>query len=151
MQEELVQAYLGEEYDDIISHTPKLRGKAGALGFLFGPVLFFYYRSYLVAFGLLFAQGIVTYIASLINEHLSKNMSYVYAALYAMYTYPIYLWDVRRKMNNLAEKNSTSSKSDLIAMAMCKKRHSVLAVIFYALFLVAYIILMILATVAQSV
>ncbi|MBR6253388.1 MAG: DUF2628 domain-containing protein [Clostridia bacterium] len=116
---------------------------AGVLGWAFGPVWFFYRKSYLIGFGFLFLSVLI---GILTPEAVSDThaIPMLMGLLYAFSANKLYLWDVRRKVKKIVEKNQYLSQEELIEKIRKKGGTSVVAVIIYAIMLILYIAFIIL-------
>lgn len=141
MHDRLVEAYLGDKHDEILFPEKKYSPKSAVLAYLFGPVMFFYYRSYLIGFGFLFLQAGINSLLSSILPANSSTLNIMWAVMYGYFTNPIYKWDVERKMKNLLKKKSHLSDSELLDIAEKKGRNNPLAM---AIYIIIYILLIVL-------
>ena len=145
MEDRLVEAYLGDKHDEILFPQKKYYFKTYTLSYFFGPVLFFYYRSYLVGFALLFLQGFINNILSSILHASSSTLNIMWACLYGYFTNTIYKWDVERKMKALLKKKSHLSESELLDIAEKKGRNNPFAMAIYILIYILFIVISIMS------
>ena len=165
MEELLMREYIGKDVnefldpisdntnvvqDEVITNVeanqsqPKKKDKtvnvtAGILGAFFGPVWFFYRKSYLIGFGF-FALTIIIGIIVPGGKSVGNALSTLMGFLYAFTANKLYLWDVRRKVNKIISKNQYLSNDELVAIARKKGGTSVVAVVMYSILLILYIL-----------
>lgn len=133
MEDILIKEYIGKNADKIIDE--KYNWLAAILGQAFGPVWFFYRKSYLLGFAFLVITYIVGSIATAIEF---KEASYIMFVIYLFTANKLYLWDVKRKVNKIYNKYS-SSEEELIEKLRIKGGTSTVAAVIYSVVLTLYI------------
>ena len=138
MEEKLVDEYIGEGAETF--KTSKFNWVAAVLGQAIGPIWFFYRKAHLV--GVLFI--LLTFVVGLLAGMLGiKQGYYIMALIYGFTANKCYLWDVRRKVQNIINTYPDYSEEQLAAIAREKGGKSVIAVIMYGLVFVGLIMCMI--------
>ncbi len=114
MEEKLVLEYIGKNADKIINK--KLNWPAAILSVFFGPVWFFYRKSYLLGFILLYFMGIGFYYTGLghfISWGLFIGIAIKFLA-YLFFANTLYLLDVKRKVKNIMHSQIDMSEEQVI-------------------------------------
>lgn len=137
IEDKMVEAYIGKD-------APSIRGGgvnwvAAVLGQAIGPIWFFYRRAHLV--GVLFL--VLTYIVGDLASRINFDKAYyIMFFIYLFSANKLYLWDVKRKVKKILEKDPMASESELLERAKQKGKGSILAVIIYIVVFILYIWLM---------
>lgn len=135
MEDILIKEYIGKNADKIIDE--KYNWLAAILGQAFGPVWFFYRKSYLLGFAFILISLVIGIIAVAIKI---EEASYVMFVIYLFSANKLYLWDVRRKINKIC-KRSYLSEEELIEKVREKGGTSIVAAIIYSVLLILFIFL----------
>lgn len=135
MEDMLEKEYIGKNSDKIIGE--KYNWVAAILGQAFGPVWFFYRKSYLLGFAFILISLVIGIIAVAIKI---EEASYVMFVIYLFSANKLYLWDVRRKINKIC-KRSYLSEEELIEKVRKKGGTSIAAAIIYSIILTIYTVL----------
>lgn len=134
MEEKLVSEYIGKDAEKFIGTN--VNWSAGILGQVFGPVWFFYRKSYLI--GVLFI--IITIIVGNIASSLEiKEASYIMFFIYLFTANKLYVWDVKRKVNKILSTRKDMSEEEIISYVREKGGTSTLAAVIYSIVLIAII------------
>ena len=134
MEEKLVSEYIWKDAEKFIGTN--VNWSAGILGQAFGPVWFFYRKSYLI--GVLFI--IITFIVGNIASSLEiKEASYIMFFIYLFTANKLYVWDVKRKVNKIISTRTDMSEEEIISYVREKGGTSTLAAVIYSIVLIAII------------
>ena len=136
MEEKLVEEYIGENAEKIMNS--KTNWSAAILGEAIGPVWFFYRKSYLIGFLFIFITYIVGRIANALNI---KEAYHIMFFVYLFTANKLYLWDVKRKINNIKLNNGTISEDEMAELVRKKGGTNIVGAIIYTVFIIATIIL----------
>lgn len=134
MNEKLIQEYIGKDAQKYMNSNTNFI--AAVLGQTIGPVWFFYRKSYLLGFAFI----IITLILGRISSAL--NMKEAYSIMFLIYLFSankLYLWDVRRKVNKIAQTNENMSQEELVDIVRQKGGTNALAATIYVIIVVALI------------
>lgn len=111
MEEKLVLEYIGKNADKIVNK--KLNWPAAILGAFLGPIWFFYRKSYLLGFILLYGSTVLFGIT--VDLGIKVAYPIISFFIYLFTANKLYLWDVKRKVrkmmlssNNLSEEQLSS-------------------------------------------
>lgn len=116
MEEKLVLEYIGKNADKIVNK--KLNWPAAILGAFLGPIWFFYRKSYLLGFILLYGSTVLFGIT--VDLGIKFAYPIISFFIYLFTANKLYLWDVKRKVrkimlssNNLSEEKLSSCEEEV--------------------------------------
>lgn len=140
IEDKMIDEYIGQ--DAIVVKTKGVNWISAVIGQAIGPVWFFYKRAHLLGFFFIFVSFVIGNLASKINF---EQASYVMFFIYLFVTNKLYLWDVKRKVRKIIEKNPMVSDTELLEIARQKGKESILAVIVYIVLFILYFFLIMMA------
>lgn len=110
LDERLMQAFIGKEADKMYDKVKN--GGLSIWGILFGIEYFVYRKMYLVTLLIVLVNTLLNYI----SPSVSNLVTYFSGWLF----YPIYKWDIMRKIKSIKSNNPNASEEELINIAKSK-------------------------------
>lgn len=130
LDERLMKAFIGKKADKMYNKVKN--GGLSLWGILFGGLYFIYRKMYLVYLLIILVNIVFNFIAPGVSTLVSYFIGWFF--------YPIYKWDIKRKIKGIKSDNPNASEEELINIATQKGGTSLgwFAVVFIISFIIVF-------------